>query len=365
MRLQLIAVAITTIATSAAAIADPTDPATATASFRVYADDDHVTVVSPGASVTTWLGARTTLAVDTTVDAVTGASVDVVSSASPATVHERRVELGTSVTRMVPVGAATSTSVGARISHEHDYDALRAFAIVRAELADRNTTVELRYAAGHDDARAVTDPMFHRTRNSHELITTLSQVLGKRTIADLIGDVAWLSGYHASPYRQVPVSLPSWPLPILVDEVTPTRRASLAVAARVRHAIGDHWFATSTYRFYGDDWSVTSHTATVELFHQVTDRWLLGALGRGYVQDGAWFYRASYVDADGPPAMRTRNRTLGPMRSLYLSSTVDTTVRADWHVVLALGVLASWFPEFPAQAERRALVTTMSLTAPL
>jgi len=363
VRLQLISVAIAS--TFATATADPTEPDAVTSSFRVYADDDHVTVISPSTRLVAALGTRTSLAVDATIDAVTGASVDVVSSASPATVHERRVELGTSVTRIVPVGAATSVSAGGQLSHENDYDAFRASANARAELAERNTTLSLRYVAGHDIARAVSIPSFRRTRNSHQLTTTLSQVLDRHTVADLIGEVTWASGYHANPYRTVPVGMPSWPLPMLVGEVTPVRRASLAVAGRVRRAIVGDWFATSTYRFYLDDWSVTSHTATVEVFHQVAERWLLGALGRGYLQDGASFYRASYVTTDEPPTLRTRDRTLGPMRSVYVSATVDTTVGLDWHLVLALGVLASWFPEFPAQAERRAVIATTSLSVPL
>jgi len=103
VRLQLIAAAIASTATLSTATADPTDPDAVTSSFHVYADDDHVTVISPSTRVIAGLGPRTSLAVDATIDAVTGASVDVVSSASPATVHERRVEIGTSVTRILPV----------------------------------------------------------------------------------------------------------------------------------------------------------------------------------------------------------------------------------------------------------------------
>jgi len=77
------------------------------------------------------------------------------------------------------------------------------------------------------------------------------------------------------------------------------------------------------------------------------------------------FYRARYLGEDDVPALRTVDRTLGPMRSLYVSSTADFAVRADWHVVLAIGLLGSWFSEFPAQAEQRAMITTASLTAPL
>ncbi len=103
----------------------------------------------------------------------------------------------------------------------------------------------------------------------------------------------------------------------------------------------------------------------LEGYHQVGDRWLVGLLGRGYVQDGAALYRAHYDGATGIPTLRTGDRTLGPMRSLYISATVDLTLCSDWHLVTAVGVLGSWFPEFAAQAERRALLTTASLTAPL
>ncbi|MBL0220409.1 MAG: DUF3570 domain-containing protein [Myxococcales bacterium] len=296
--------------------AEPTDPASATASFRVYADDDHVTVVSPGARVNVWLGTRTTLAVDTTVDAVTGASVDVISSASPATVHERRLELGTTVTRLLPIGAATSVALGGRVSHEHDYDSVRGFASGRVELAERNTTLVLRYVAGHDVAHAVGDPAFRRTRDSHEVIATWSQLVDPRMVVDLIVDGAWLVGYHASPYRQVRITVPASPLPILVDEVTPARRANLAVAGRVRRALGEHTFATATYRLHVDDWSMTSHTATLELFRQVTSGWLVGLLGRGYWQEEASFYRARYGDNGGRvPELRTSDRTLDRCRA--------------------------------------------------
>jgi hypothetical protein len=365
VRLQLIAAGVASMLTTSTSTAEPSDPASATASFRIYTDDDHVTVVSPGARVKTWLGPRTALAVDSTIDAVTGASVDVVTSASPATVHERRIELGTEVTRLLAIGAATSASAGVRVSHEHDYDALRATASAHTELAERNTTVELRYTAGHDIARAVTDPAFRRTRESHQLTATLSQLLDRRTVADVIAEGAWLSGYHASPYRQVRVEMAGWPLPMLVAEVTASRRATLAVAGRIRRALTTHSFVTTMYRFYVDDWSMKSHTVNLEGYHQVADRWLVGLLGRGYVQDGAAFYRAHYDGAAGIPALRTGDRTLGPMRSLYISATVDLTLRSDWHLVTAVGVLGSWFPEFAAQAERRALLTTASLTAPL
>lgn len=329
----------------------------------MYADDDHVTVVSPSASVQVATSPHTMLAADTTVDAVSAASVDVVTSASPRPVSEQRVELGLAATYRVPQGP-TWLTLGARGSHEHDYDALRARLAVRRELAQRNTTLDVEYVFGADRAGSVRDAAFHEGRTSHELEVTASQLLGPRTIADLIADATVADGYHASPYRDVLVDQMAWPEPLRVAEQTPRRRASIALATRLRRALARRWFASATYRYYRDDWEIASHTGTVEVRREVASRWLVGASVRGYVQDGASFYRARYDDRDGVPALRTRDRTLGPMRSAHAAVTVDSALdeAGSWHVIGSLGVLRWWFPEFPAQANRDAVIVHASVT---
>ncbi len=362
MRLQLVVVAIV-LATAAGARAEPGAPTTASGSVRVYTD--HVTVVSPRAGVDARLGARSSLGVEVVADAISAASVDVVTSASPATVHETRLELAGTYARRLPLAARTTGSVAVRVSHEHDYDAVRATAGVRAEVAQRNTTLDVQWVAGHDIASSASDAAFRRARDGHQVIATIGQLLGRRTVADVITELAWARGYHASPYRQVAIEQASWPMPILVEEVTPSRRVSAAVAVRVRHAVTRAVFASATYRAYQDDWAITSHTATAEVLYEPSERWLLGGQVRGYIQDGARFYAARYDATAGVPALRTRDRTLGPMRTAYAALTADRDVARDWHVVLAAGVLWMRFLEFPAQAERRAFTMTASVVGPL
>lgn len=365
MRLQLIGealIAATIIAISATpARAEPDDPE-ATAGLRVYADDDHVTVVSPSAMVRAPVTSRTTVGADMTVDAVSAASVDVVTSASPRAVSEQRVELGLETVHRRTSGP-TWFVLGVRGSHEHDYDALRLRLAIRRELARRNTMLELSYVRGADIARSVVDPDFRATRSSDELQLTASQLLGPRTLVEGIAEVAIADGYHASPYRQVLLDQVGMPLPLAVAEQTPRQRTSLAVASRLRRALGEHWFGAASYRFYVDDWSIASHTAMAEAYRQ-QGRWLVGASARGYVQDAAAFYRARYDASDGVPALRTRDRTLGAMRSAHLSLTADAAIdeRSAWHVVAALGLLRWWFLDFPAQSDRDAVIVHASVT---
>ncbi|HEY5950959.1 MAG TPA: DUF3570 domain-containing protein [Kofleriaceae bacterium] len=360
MRLQLIVTAIATAAASPAAAQSADEPGAA-ASLRVYADDDHVTVVSPSASVRAATSSSTLVSVDMTVDAVSAASVDVVTSASPLPVDEKRLELG--VAGSYRAAKASWLTAGVRGSHENDYDALRARVDARHEAAQRNTTVQGSYVLGHDVAHSTSDSLFRATRQSHELVLGASQLLSQGTVLDLIVDGTLADGYHASPYREVLIAQAGSPLTMRVPEQTPERRASVASALRVRQSVGSNWSTIVTYRYYVDDWSVASHTLSGEVYRQ-TSRTLASLEVRGYVQSAAEFYRAVYDARDGLPALRTRDRTLGAMRSLYSALTVDTRLDDEdqWHGVASVGLLRLWFLDFPAQRDRNAVVIHAGVT---
>jgi hypothetical protein len=234
--------------------------------------------------------------------------------------------------------------------------------MIRSELAERNLVLELQYRTGFDRARDVgAGPGGERT--SHQLVGTLSQVLGERTVADLIVDGGVARGYHANPYRTVPVATTGWPLPTWMPEQTPARRRSLAVAARVRRALTQTWFLSASQRFYVDEWDLTSHTTTADVNWQLGARWLLGASARAYLQRGASFYRRAYTDLPQLPAWRTRDRTLGPMRSGFVSITLDRPLGdGPGHVVAACGLLSIRYLDSSLQTTRHALVTTVSWT---
>lgn len=354
MRLQLIAALV---AVAAPAAAEPGADAT----IRVYTDDDDITVISPAARVGTVAGGAA-IEVDAVADAVTGASIDVITSASPRPIDERRLELGVALER--PATRALTPSLLLRGSHERDHDAVRAGAGVRLELLGGQLTLDGRYLAGYDAIGSAVDRDFDRRRTLHQAGGGATLVIDPRSLVDVLVEAAASSGYHASPYRRVPITDPASPTPTWIAEEVPSRRRWLAAAVRLRRAIGDAWFAAAGYRAYTDDWSIASHTATVDVHRQIGDRVLAGATTRGYVQDGASFYRSSYGDDGAMPALRTRDRVLGPMRSLFCSLTVDLSLDDDdgWHLLASTGVLATWFPEFPLQGERRAVLLTLSLS---
>ncbi len=339
----------------------------ADATLRVYTDDDDMTVVSPSVRAEAEVG-RTTIEASATADAVTGASIDVVTSASPAAISERRVEFGVGATRTVTPTAPLALSGSLHGSFEVDHEAFRGEAGASVELLDRQLTLGARYTGGRDAIGTVMDPSFERTRVLHQVTTTVSVILDRRTIVDVVVEGTTSRGYHASPYRRVPLVAPDWPTPTWLAEEVPATRRSIAGAGRLRRALGETWFGALGYRVYRDDWSITSQTASVDARRQLGARVLAGVGARAYHQTGADFYRAAYVDdGGGAPRFRTRDRTLGPMRTLFGSLTVDVTLgeRRAWHALVAGGVLASWFLDFPPQADRHALLVTLSLSRAL
>jgi hypothetical protein len=361
VRLQLI-VALVVVPRLVAA-----DPR-AEAALRVYTDDDDITVVSPSARAETTAGVIA-VEVDASADVVTGASIDVVTAASPRSISERRLELGLAAARPVARAGTIALSSSVRGSVENDHSAARAGAGARVELLDRQLTLETRYLGGRDAIGSASDPDFHEARTLHQLSATASLVLDPRTIADVVLEGTRSSGYHASPYRRVPLVASGWPTPTWLAEEVPGLRRSIAAAARLRHALGTRWFTTLGYRAYRDDWSIASHTASVDLRWQLGGRALVGLDARAYLQDGAGFYRSTYVIADGGemPPWRTRDRTLGPMRTAFASVTADVAVSRDqtWHAIVAGGVLVSWFLDFPLQSDRHALIVTLALSRSL
>lgn len=358
MRLQLTAVAL--VLAAAPARAEPPPPE-ATATLRVYADDDHLTVVSPAAHAQIG-GDRLATDVDLTIDAVTAASVDVVTSASPRTISEQRIEAGVGLTAWPRATAAGRLRL--LVSHERDYDALRAEAGATVELAQRNTTLELRGRLERDHATDAGDPTFTGDRRGAGATLALTQLLDRRTIADVTIDGRWADGWHGSPYRRVTIADPTMPTFSRWREATPAVRRALTAAVRVRRAIGDAWFTTASARGYLDDWAVHSATAAVELRQRRRDGTLLGLGARGYLQDGASFWARRYPDGLAPPPLRTADRTLGPMASAQLELIVDHRVGAG-RLVVALGGLGLWFLDHVAQTRRLALTSTVSLAWPL
>lgn len=367
MRLQLsscaLGLAVLALAVAAApglARAQADDDTVATGGVRLYADDDHVTVWSPWTTGHTTVGDAVRLDATAAVDAVTAASIDVVSAASPRTVHELRLE--------GDVGAAVGYArdrwavVRAALSDERDYTAARLGVGWRGELAERNLTLELAYTLGRDTVGRTGDPTFARARHEQRLVISATQILDRRGYLDVVVDLLERRGYQASPYRFVPIATADGSSYSLPEEV-PTSHLAAAALARLRRAVGEGWFVHADYRLTLDSWAMTSHTASARVLRAMADdRHRIGLEVRGYLQGAASFYRARYTDDGGAPAWRSRDHGLGRMRALSIGALADAGL--PWPA-LRLTASATWIHfawlDDVRQSHRDALVATLAL----
>jgi hypothetical protein len=146
---------------------------------------------------------------------------------------------------------------------------------------------------------------------------SLTQILSKVSLAQLIYDFRVENGFLASPYRRAKFEDAATGTISSRDENHPRTRNRNAFALKYNHYLESWKSSTSTmYRFYIDSWGVTSHTVEGRLTKEFSPKFSLGVSLRYYMQSAARFYEAYYTDPSAP--FYTGNNTLATYNSLLI-----------------------------------------------
>lgn len=281
------------------------------ASNTVYlrTDSDNTTVVSPSVTASGQATDTTNLSATYTVDAWTGASIDVVTAATKA-IHEKRNE---GQVGLAYDNGTTRLSSRYRVSYEHDYLSHGLVLGASRDYAKHNTTLSMYLTGSRDLAGRAGDPVFAEQMLSYGLRAGLSQILDRKTVLDLSLESTVLDGYQASAYRWVAVGgdgTCGHAAPYCVPEHVPDLRVRSAASGRLRRALGEHASVGIDYRYYFDNWGIRSQTVEPSL------TWLPGEATsvtfhyRFYSQGEASFYRPRYFNFDDAMGYLTRDRKL-------------------------------------------------------
>jgi len=297
----------------------------ADASYHSY-DGGGTEVTGPALLVRKGIGESVSLWGSYYKDAVSGASIDVVTTASP--YKDKRNEYGVGIDYL-----RRNTTVGFSYSDSKESDYLSdTFGLkVAHELFDAMTTVTLGYRVGHDTVmRNGTDFRDYVDRYQYRL--GLSQVLTRRFVMNLDYEGTLEDGYLNSPYRSARLN------GLLVPERYPRTRDSYALALR-----GVYGFSTEEgrllsslragYRYFWDTWQIRAHTLEVAYQRYFGPRWTGEANLRYYSQFGASFYRDDFTQ---PEVYMARDKELSTFNSYGLG------VKGTW-----------WFYRNP-ESQRRA-----------
>jgi hypothetical protein len=274
-----------------------------------------VTASGPAVLVRRALWGRVSLSGSVHVDAVSNASIDVVTTASP--FRETRTATQLSATTLLRDATVT---LGLSRSAEPDYVATGFSLDVAQEFFGGMSTLNIGFSRSADDVGSRTRGFFDTARHWQYRVG-LSQVLSPRWVASAQAEVVSDDGYLGSPYRVARV------FGAAVAERVPRTRTSRAVQLRVAGDLGSRDAVRAELRHFWDTWGIRAQTVEAGYSRYLGQRWLLDGAVRWHQQDAAVFYRDN---ASVETQYVSRNRQLATGSNLGLSSRVTVKLPRWW-----------------------------------
>jgi len=213
----------------------------------------------------------------------------VMSGASGTGITEDRTDFTANVTHY---GKSMTTSLTAGQSDEKDYESSYYGLSNEWEFNNKSSAIQL--ALSHsDDTITPTDAILYgriqnATKDTTGISLGFSQAINKANIIQLGLELSEDKGYLAAPYK--------------INDVRPDSRSRTAAVMRYR---GFYPKSNSAihfdYRYYWDDWEVTSHTFDLAWYKNATSRVQLIPSFRYYSQTEASFYEPYKVASNTNP----------------------------------------------------------------
>ena len=247
------------------------------------------------------------------LDAVSNASIDVVTSASP--YHETRHEFGLSADYVYRDAQIT---FGLMTSHEPDYTANTGSVDVTQEVFGGMTTVALGFSRGSDKVLKHNSPEFRDSARHWQYRLGVTQILTPRWLASVNFEALADDGYLQSPYRVARV------FGAAVPERDPRTRTGRAVKFRLVGDLGHRDSMHVEYRYFRDTWDIKAHTAEIGYSRYFGENWLADTFFRYYTQTHALFYSDN---ATSETTYVSRNRQLSSFNDIGLGGRLSWTMR--------------------------------------
>lgn len=247
--------------------------------------------------------ARTDVSVDVTYESMSGATPwYILPSAqgkpiqvmSGATIQEERTDVAATGSYYFD---DAKVSLGGGYSFENDYSAINGNLGGEMSFFDKNTTVSGSLGFSLDEVEPTDADQFitrprHESKRSYALSAGVSQILSRTTAFQTSLTYQHARGFLSDPYKEASVGAN------LVADSRPHDRNQIALLARLRqHVPAMDASLHLDYRFYWDDWEVTSHTAELAWYQSFWRTFRFIPSFRYYTQSRAFFYAPFY---EGP-----------------------------------------------------------------
>lgn len=143
------------------------------------------------------------------------------------------------------------------------------------------------------------NPVFNEfdniNRNSYSVSLGFSQILSKRLQGSIFLDAVLQNGLLSTPFQRVYFAdindffIEDFQLADDIERL-PDNRFKLPIGGRLNYFLNDTFIIRTYYRFYMDDWGITSHTASVEIPVKLSNSFTLYPTYRYYTQTAADYF---------------------------------------------------------------------------
>lgn len=124
-------------------------------------------------------------------------------------------------------------------------------------------------------------------RNTYAASLSWSQIINQRLSIMFLADIVQQTGYLSLPFHRVYFSDST-----VHQENLPSRRFKIPLGFRANYFLGDRIIIKAYYRFYKDDWGLSSHTVNLEVPVKITPFLSVSPFYRFYSQTGIDYFSA-------------------------------------------------------------------------
>lgn len=217
-------------------------------------------------------------------------------------------------------------SAGISSSTEFDYQSFGANIGFAKKTKDRNGEFSARLQAYFDQVRLIAPEELRNNGaakdNGTEGRTTIaaslgwSQVINKNLQVALLADFVQQQGFLSLPFYRVYFTDGS-----VHQEKLPDSRFKIPIGLRANYFAGDHFIIRTYYRYYKDDWGISSHTVNLEVPVKITPFFSISPFYRFYNQSAVKYF-APYQQHSGATEFYTSNYDLSKFNSHFLGAGV-------------------------------------------
>ncbi|WP_299079832.1 DUF3570 domain-containing protein [uncultured Paraglaciecola sp.] len=263
------------------------------------------------------IGNHVSISANYYVDTISGASIDVLATASP--YAEERTENAIGIDYL---HNKTLMSLNYTTSSENDFEAESFHVGVSQDFFGDLTTLTLGYSKGNDEVGKTGDSSFLKLAERQNYRLGITQIVTKNMILGLSLENISDQGYLNNPYRSVRFLDAGSDLGYRFEtEVYPNTRRSNAAAITANYYLPHRASVYGEAKLFSDSWGIDANTFKLGYIHTFGDDWIVELRARHYQQDKADFYQDLY-SRSAEFNFRARDKEMSTFNNLSLGASV-------------------------------------------